>query len=85
LPIGLRGSYAIAPDPIDGIHPGTRGHWVNDSTFTLELDLIGKIDHYTMTLSFTGRDRATIALVERTGLMRQTLKARVENVTSGPP
>jgi CubicO group peptidase (beta-lactamase class C family) len=75
LPVGLRGRFELAPTAIDGIRPGTRGRWLNDTTFALEMDLIGKIDRYNLTFSFHGAERATIELVERTGLMRQTLRA----------
>ena len=75
LPVGLRGRFELPPTASDGIRPGTRGRWLNDTTFALEMDLIGKIDRYNLTFSFHGAERATIELVERTGLMRQTLRA----------
>ena len=75
LPVGLDGRYRIADQAIDGIHPGTRGAWQTPSRFVLELDLIGKIDHYTLGITFAG-DVASIELRERTGLMQQTLRGR---------
>ena len=75
LPVGLRGRFELATAAIDGIYPGTRGRWLNDSTFALEMDLIGKIDRYSLTFTFDGAERATIELVERTGLMRHTVRA----------
>lgn len=75
LPVGLDGRYRIADQAIDGIHPGTRGTWRTPSQFVLELDLIGKIDHYTLGITFAG-DNVSIELSERTGLMRQTLHGR---------
>lgn len=75
LPVGLDGRYRIADQAIDGIHPGTRGVWQTPSRFVLELDLIGKIDHYTLGMTFGG-DTVSIELRERTGLMQQTLRGR---------
>ena len=75
LPVGLDGRYRIADQPIDGIHPGTRGVWQTPSRFVLELDLIGKVDHYRLGMTFEG-DSVSIELMERTGLMQQTLRGR---------
>ena len=75
LPVGLDGRYRIADQAIDGIHPGTRGAWQTPSRFVLELDLIGKIDHYTLGMTFAG-DSVSIDLRERTGLIQQTLRGR---------
>lgn len=73
LPVGLDGRYRIADQAIDGIHPGTRGTWRTPSQFVLELDLIGKIDHYTLGMTFADNS-VSIELSERTGLMRETLQ-----------
>ena len=75
LPVSLNGQYRIADQAIDGIHPGARGAWQTPTRFVLELDLIGKIDHYTLGMTFAD-DMLSIELRERTGLMQQTLRGR---------
>jgi hypothetical protein len=75
LPVGLDGRYRIAIDVIDDIHPGARGRWQSPSQFVLELDLIGKTDHYTLAMTFAG-DAVLLDLKERTGLMHQIVDGR---------
>jgi CubicO group peptidase (beta-lactamase class C family) len=72
LPVGLDGRFRISDQQIDGIRPGARGAWRNSSQFVLEVDLIGKIDDYTMAMTFEG-ENINIELSERTGLVHQTL------------
>jgi hypothetical protein len=75
LPVGLDGRFRISDRGVDGIRPGSRGKWRTPSAFVLEVDLIGKIDHYTLDITFEG-ESVRIELSERTGLMRQTLRGR---------
>jgi hypothetical protein len=75
LPVGLDGRFRIADQAIDGIRPGARGAWRTSSEFVLEVDLIGKIDHYTLDITFEG-ENVRVELSERTGLMQQTLQGR---------
>jgi CubicO group peptidase (beta-lactamase class C family) len=75
LPVGLDGRFRISDQAIDGIRPGVRGAWRTPSQFVLEVDLIGKIDHYTLDMTFGG-DTVSVELSERTGLMRETLRGR---------
>jgi CubicO group peptidase (beta-lactamase class C family) len=75
LPVGLDGRFRISDQAIDGIRPGARGTWRTSSEFVLEVDLIGKIDHYTLDFTFDG-DAVRVELNERTGLMRETLHGK---------
>lgn len=74
-PVGMDGRFRIAPQAIDSIHPGARGTWRTASQFVLELDLIGKVDNYTLAMTYEG-DSVVLELGERTGLMHQTLRGR---------
>jgi hypothetical protein len=76
LPVGLDGRFRISDQAIDGIRPGARGTWRTSSRFVLEVDLIGKIDDYTLDITYEG-DNVRVELSERTGLMRQTLHGRL--------
>ena len=53
----------------------SRGFWKEPCTFTFVLDLLGKLDHYTFDIAFSG-DAADVSLNERTGLMRENVRAR---------
>jgi CubicO group peptidase (beta-lactamase class C family) len=74
LPMRKDGRFAMAKKRIDGITPMSRGSWKAPCTLTFALDLLGKIDHYTLDITFEGAG-AAVTLVERTGLMRETAHA----------
>jgi hypothetical protein len=74
LPMRKDGRFAMAKQPIDGLIPISRGYWKAPCTFTFVLDLLGKVDHYTFDITFEGTG-AAVTLVERTGLMRETVQA----------
>lgn len=76
LPLRKDGRFAMARRPIDGITPMSRGYWNAPCTLTFTLDLLGKVDHYTFDITFGGTG-AVVTLVERTGLMRETVRAAV--------
>ncbi|HME92185.1 MAG TPA: serine hydrolase, partial [Myxococcaceae bacterium] len=69
LPVGLDGTYRLAPISIDGISPGARGEWKAGNTFALDVNLIGKINRYLLTMNFD-RDAVHVEIVEATGLLR---------------
>ena len=69
LPVGLDGTYRLAPMSIDGISPGARGEWKAGNTFALDVNLIGKINRYLLTMNFD-RDAVHVEIVEATGLLR---------------
>ena len=68
LPVGLDGRYRFSPDSIEATHPGARGSWTSPTTFVLELDLVGKINRYTMSFRFSQDGaRVTMHVAEATG------------------
>lgn len=75
IPLGLDNRLRIAGQDVDGIRPGGRAIWRTPLQFVVEVDLIGKIDHYTLAITFAG-DEITTELSERTGLMRETIRGR---------
>lgn len=74
LPVRRDGRFAVATQAIDQIRPLSRGFWKGPCTFTFVLDLLGKIDHYTFEIVFSG-EGAEVSLDERTGLMREIVRA----------
>ena len=74
LPVREDGRFALAEQAVDGIRPMARGFWNAPCTFTFVLDLLGKIDYYTFDIAFGG-DAADVSLNERTGLMRELVRA----------
>jgi hypothetical protein len=74
LPVRGDGRFAVAKQAVDGIKPMSRGFWKAPCTFTFVPDLLGKIDHYTFDIAFSG-DAADVSLNERTGLMREIVHA----------
>jgi CubicO group peptidase (beta-lactamase class C family) len=74
LPVRADGRFAAAKQAVDGIEPMSRGFWKAPCTFTFVLDLLGKIDHYTLDIAFSG-GAADVSLDERTGLMREIVHA----------
>jgi CubicO group peptidase (beta-lactamase class C family) len=74
LPVREDGRFAEATQAVDGIRPITRGFWSAPCTFTFVLDLLGKVDYYRFDIAFSG-DAADVSLNERTGLMRETVRA----------
>jgi hypothetical protein len=78
LRVGLDGTYREALNDVDGIVPVSRGEWRSPCEFVFEMDLVGKIDHYTVSITFAGEKQraARLTLVERTGLMREVTTAK---------
>jgi CubicO group peptidase (beta-lactamase class C family) len=74
LPVSADGRFTTAAQAIDGIKPMSRGYWSEPCKFTFVLDLVGKVDHYTFDIVFTS-DAAEVSINERTGLMRETVRA----------
>jgi CubicO group peptidase (beta-lactamase class C family) len=74
LPVSGDGRFTTVTQAIDGIQPMSRGYWNEPCSFTLVLDLVGKIDHYTFDIAFSSGG-AEVAISERTGLMREIVRA----------
>jgi hypothetical protein len=77
LPIGLDGTYRYAQTTIEGLPPAAKGEWRNDCTFSLELNLVGKIDTYQMDMTFAGTN-ANVRILERTGLLKYETTATAQ-------
>jgi CubicO group peptidase (beta-lactamase class C family) len=74
LPVRSDGRFETAKQPIDEILPMSRGVWKPPCEFVLELDLLGKVDFYTLAIKFQG-ETAEVQFSERTGLMRGSVQA----------
>ncbi len=71
LPVGLDGVPRLGPGR-DRQPAATRGAWLDEQTFELDLDEVGNLNHWTWTLVFEG-DRVTLRAVERNGLPTATI------------
>ena len=69
LPVGLDGTYRLAPSSVDGILSGARGEWKAGRTFALDVNLIGKINRYLLTMDFD-KDAVHVEIIEATGVLR---------------
>jgi CubicO group peptidase (beta-lactamase class C family) len=74
LPVGMDGIYRRASTLIDGIAPATRGTWRSPCEFVLDLNLVGKIDRYTLAIAFD-HGKAHMSLAEATGLVKEETSA----------
>jgi CubicO group peptidase (beta-lactamase class C family) len=77
LPVGLDGAYRYSQTTIEGLPPAAKGEWRNDCTFSLELNLVGKIDTYQMDMTFVGTS-AKVRISERTGLLKYETTATAQ-------
>ncbi len=69
IPIGLDAVPRFSLNPIVNLPQAATGQWLNDTTFRLDLDLVGGINFYRLELNFSGAGRKVIVSVnERTGL-----------------
>jgi len=61
--------YRLAPASSDGISAGARGQWQTGRSFELDVNLIGRINRYLLTMDFD-KDAVHVQMVEVTGLLR---------------
>lgn len=68
FPIGLDSAFLIDTDPASGERLAGRGQWTAPDELKLELDMIGRINHFTLILRYDG-DRLHGSIGERGGLV----------------
>ena len=69
FPVGLDGVERFTTTPLIGLPQAAKGEWQNSTTFLLDLDLVGGINHYRITLTFADEGKkVNVALHELTGL-----------------
>jgi len=68
VPVGFDGTYRIGNDPASASRVAGRGRWTGPDQLILEIDTIGGINHFTVTLNFEG-DRLEGRVSERAGLI----------------
>jgi CubicO group peptidase (beta-lactamase class C family)/transcriptional regulator GlxA family with amidase domain len=54
LPMGLDGRLRFAEQSLDGIAPGARASFPGPCSVQVEVDLVGKVDHYLIEIRFEG-------------------------------
>lgn len=70
--MGLGGAYRFGIDPASNDRVAGRGRWTGANQFTLEIDTIARINHFTVLLDFEG-DQLRGRVSERAGLIGETL------------
>jgi len=75
--VGLDDVYRVSPGR-EGLPAAAKGYWKNDHECVIDLDEIGNINHWHVTLTFEG-DRLTAILRERTGLGQIKLMGRSQS------
>jgi CubicO group peptidase (beta-lactamase class C family) len=70
IPLGLDSVYRIGPWGPLGLPAGARGKWISDNEFSLDLNFIANINHYTLAIRFTPEHNIEITADEASGLMR---------------
>jgi CubicO group peptidase (beta-lactamase class C family) len=69
FPVGLDGVERFATNPLVKLPQGAKGEWSNNRTFLLNIDLVGGINFYRFTLTFSEDGKSLEAsATERTGL-----------------
>ena len=80
FPLGLDGVGRFSPNAIVKLPQIASGRWISNDTFVLELDLVGGINHYTVTLKFAKNGQQLKGqLTERTGLAKEAFEGRLSN------
>ena len=72
VPVGLDGAYRFGIDPASNDRVAGRGRWTGADQFTLEIDTIARINHFTVLLDFEG-DQLRARVSERAGLIGEAL------------
>jgi CubicO group peptidase (beta-lactamase class C family) len=78
-PVGLDGVPRVSPHGRFGLPVALSGAWENDSTFVLDYDEVGNINHYRLRLVFAGPE-VMVDFSERSGALQNALFRG----TSGP-
>lgn len=76
VPVGLDGAYRLGVDPASHELVAGRGRWTGPDEFVLEIDMIARINHFTVVQRFDG-DRLLGHVRERGGLIDTSLNGHV--------
>ncbi|MEO6036090.1 MAG: serine hydrolase [Verrucomicrobiota bacterium] len=72
-PVGLDGIERFSTDTLISLPFATKGRWLTEDTFFLQLDRVGGINRYDFSLTFApAGNQVSISLKERTGLNNET-------------
>ena len=71
FPVALDGTYRFGTDPTSKERLAGRGRWTGPDEFVLDLDTIGRINHFSLVLRYEG-DRFHGRVSERAGLIPET-------------
>jgi hypothetical protein len=69
FPLGLDGVYRLGPYGPFEMPAGAKGTWVSENEFSLDLNFVANINHYTLKIRFDG-DTIDVAANEASGLIR---------------
>jgi hypothetical protein len=66
LPIGLDGRYRFSSTGPEGLPMATRGQWLSDRQFLLDLNTVANINHFSIRMQFVGQ-QVQLQVDEATG------------------
>jgi hypothetical protein len=69
FPIGMNGVYQVGPNGPFHLPAAAMGKWTSDNEFSLDLNFVANINHYTLTIRFQP-DQIDVTANEASGLMR---------------
>ncbi len=85
FPVGLDGVYRVGAYGPLGLPAGARGSWIaDDYTFTLDLNFIANINHYTLAIKFLPDHTIAVTADEASGLMRNGHLTGTSTLSSKP-
>ena len=78
--IGLDGKYRFTNNPIVKLPQACKGEWINDTTFSVKLDLVGAINVYNIDCTFVENGKKiNIIISEGNGLNNEKIVGRQVN------
>lgn len=81
FPMNRNGQYALAAAGPLHLLAGARGKWISDNEFHLDLNFVANINHYDLSLRFSG-DEVELTGMEASGLIRNAKLTGVRKRTN---
>jgi hypothetical protein len=80
LRVGLDGVERFSPNRLVDLPAASKGRWLGDDTFLLQINFVGAINFYTLRLTFSDLGgNVEVQLSERTGLNEERFTGRISS------